>query len=431
MSYNLAYMQKIAVVGLGYVGLPLALLAEERDFDVLGIDLSKQKLALLKEKISPIADKDASNRLHSSKIQFTDDFTKLSEVDVAIVCVPTPVNENKTPDLSIVKAAALSAATNLEDGSLLIIESTINPGVCDEILIPAIEEQTNHKIGKTLFIAHCPERINPGDPKWHVGNINRVLGADSKDSLDMAYDFYSKLLDAKIKKMGSLKEAEAVKIVENSFRDINIAFVNELAMSFEKLGINVNNVIDGAATKPFAFMAHYPGIGVGGHCIPVDPYYLIEYAHGRGFEHHFLKLARSINEDMPVYAIDTIEKALIENAEGDLKGKKVTVLGLSYKANIGDARESPAKIVIRTLEQRGAIVTTFDPYFLNISTAKTLPEALKNTKIVILVTAHDEFKSINPADLAGSSIFLDGRNALADLANVFSEYNIKYIGIGS
>jgi nucleotide sugar dehydrogenase len=422
-------MKKIAVVGLGYVGLPLALLAEEKGFEVTGIDLSKKKLLMLKKRESPIDDKDTKERLKNSSIDFTNDFASLNLTDIAIICVPTPVSKDKMPDLSIVKNASVSAAKNLKNGSLLIIESTINPGVCDEVIIPAIESETKHKIGKTLHIAHCPERINPGDPEWHIGNINRVLGANSEEALEIAHNFYSNLIDAQIKKMETLKEAEACKIVENSFRDINIAFVNELAMSFSKLGINVNNVIDGAATKPFAFMAHYPGIGVGGHCIPVDPYYLIEYAKGRGFEHHFLKLARSINENMPIYSVDKIEETMIENGLGSLKDKKVTVLGLSYKADVGDDRESPAKAVISTLESRGAIVETFDPYFLDKSTCKNLDQAIHNKDVVILVTSHKEYADIDIEKLKQKCIFFDGRNYLRSSVKQFENSNVIYIGI--
>jgi len=423
-------MQKIAVIGLGYVGLPLALLAEKKGFSVTGLDLDAKKLALLKKHILMIDDKQADQRLQKSKITFSKDFSKLAHVNIAIVCVPTPVKKDKSPDLSIVKTAVLSAAKNLKSGSLLIIESTINPGVCDEVISPMIEQATEHKIGKTLHLAHCPERINPGDPKWHVGNIPRVLGAASEESLELAYNFYSKLVGAQIKKMGSLKEAEAVKIVENSFRDINIAFVNELAMSFSKIGINVNNVIDGAATKPFAFMAHYPGIGVGGHCIPVDPYYLIEYARINGFEHHFLSLARSINEGMPIYAIDTIEKALIEKKHVNLNNKRVAVLGLSYKPNVGDDRESPAKTIINSLRERGADVATYDPYFVDKSTHKSLDDVLKDRSIVIIVTAHDEFKTITPVQLMSAVLLFDGRNCLSSIKIDLEKQHVAYIGIG-
>ena len=185
------------------------------------------------------------------------------------------------PNLNPVKNAVSSIAPLLKKHALLIIESTVNPGVCDEVVLPLLEEQSGMKVGTDIYLAHCPERINPGDTKWNVENINRVVGASSKTGLKLAKEFYESIITGEVKAMGSLKEAEAVKIIENSFRDVNIAFVNELAMSFDKLGINIVNVIDGAATKPFAFMPHYPGIGVGGHCIPVDPYYLIEYAKNR------------------------------------------------------------------------------------------------------------------------------------------------------
>lgn len=423
-------MKKIAVIGLGYVGLPLALLAEEKGFDVIGIDLSKDKLAKLQKRQPVIDDVTANKQLAKSKMHFTDDFSVLKDVEIAVVCVPTPVDDNKNPDLRPVKGASTSAAKHLKPGSLLVIESTINPGVCDEVIIPLIEEETDHVIGKTLYVAHCPERINPGDPKWHVGNINRVLGADSEAALDIAYDFYDTLVDAQIKRMGSIKEAEACKVVENSFRDINIAFVNELAMSFDKLGINVNNVIDGAATKPFAFMAHYPGIGVGGHCIPVDPYYLIEYARDKGFDHKFLSLARNINESMPIYSINQLEQALIQKTGKSLHGARVAVLGLSYKSNVADDRESPAYVVIKELKERGVHVTAYDPYILDKSDVSSLPEALAEQDAVMLVTGHSEFKALTSKDLQGVSVLLDGRNVLTNKRSDFAESGIAYLGIG-
>lgn len=424
-------IKSIGVIGLGYVGLPLALQAEAKGFKVVGIEKSKHKLKALNNK-QPIIDDDiASKRLSDSKIEFTDDYSTLSSVDAAIVCVPTPVDKNKQPDLSLVRKAAVEAAQHLKEGSSLVIESTINPGVCEEVVIPAIEKATDHIIGKTLHLAHCPERINPGDDKWHVGNINRVVGAESPKGLELIANFYDQLIDAKVKRMGSIKEAEAVKIVENTFRDVNIAFVNELAMSFAKLGINVNNVIDGAATKPFAFMPHYPGIGVGGHCIPVDPYYLIEYARGKGFKHKFLSLARSINESMPVYAVDALESIFIEKAQGTLEDKKVLVLGLSYKSDVGDDRESPAYTVIDALKARKANVTTFDPYISSTSSPDNLDVAIADKDAVILVTKHREFLELSPQSLAHLTAFIDGRNAFADKRDQFFEHNVEYVGIGT
>lgn len=423
-------MKKVAVIGLGYVGLPLALLAESKGYEVTGIDLSEPKLAKLREHEPVIDDAIANKQLAKSKMTFTDDFSQLKAVGIAVVCVPTPVDKNKTPDLTLVKGAAVSSAKNLKPGSLLVIESTINPGVCEEILVPLIEKETDHIIGKTLHIAHCPERINPGDKKWHVGNINRVLGANSDEALEIAYQFYDTIIDAKIKKMANIKEAEACKVVENSFRDVNIAFVNELAMSFDKLGINVKNVIDGAATKPFAFMAHYPGVGVGGHCIPVDPYYLIEYAKDKGFDHKFLSLARNINESMPVYAVNQLESALIQKTGKTLEGANVAVLGLSYKSNVADDRESPSYVVIDHLKRRGANVVAYDPYILDKSDVKTLEAAVTDKDAIIIATSHREFLELQASQLSGVSVLLDGRNALIDKANKLNRANIEYLGIG-
>lgn len=424
-------MKKIAVIGMGYVGLPLALLAGEKGFDVIGVEVSKAKLTKLQKRESVIDDEIAGKQIKTTTVKFSDDLSLLSDVDIAIICVPTPVDEAKNPDLTLVKTASLQAAQHLKPGSLLVVESTINPGVCDEVIIPLIESETEHVVGKTLHVAHCPERINPGDPKWHVGNINRVVGASSEEGLDMAYDFYDELIDAKVKKMGSIKEAEACKVVENSFRDINIAFVNELAMSFDKLGINVFNVIDGAATKPFAFMAHYPGIGVGGHCIPVDPYYLIEYARANGFDHKFLSLARNINESMPIYSVDKLEQALIEKTSRSLDGANVAVLGLSYKANVADDRESPAYTVIKALKDRGAHVTAYDPYILDKSDVQTLDEALSGQNAAIIVTAHQEFLSMTPEQLKDISVIFDGRGALKQHATMSSATGVLYSGISS
>lgn len=423
-------VKKIAVVGLGYVGLPLALLAETKGFTVTGIDLNSGRVAKLKAGKSPIDEPLTVSQVEKSKINFTSSFEDIADVDAVIICVPTPVDESKTPDLGPVIGAVKSSVPKMKKGSLLVIESTINPGVCDEVVIPLVEEISSHKVGETIHVAHCPERINPGDPKWHVGNINRVLGANSKEGLELAYDFYSNLVDAEVKKMGSIKEAEAVKVVENSFRDINIAFVNELAMSFDKLGINVNNVIDGAATKPFAFMPHYPGVGVGGHCIPVDPYYLIEYARGKGFDHKFLTLARNINEAMPLNVVESVDKALKESSKDGLKEKKVLVLGLSYKPNVADDRMSPSYSIIEQLEKSGAVVSTFDPFILDKSSEKTLKSALKDKDVIILATTHKQFLEINLADIDEGTIFFDGKNSFSDQKAEFEAKGIKHLAIG-
>lgn len=421
----------MAVIGLGYVGLPLALLASEKGYKSVGIEKDANKVDIINDKKSPIADKELEKSIKKHPFQASTDTTLIKDADIVIICVPTPVKNHREPDLSPLKGASQEVAQNLKKGALLIIESTINPGVCDDIIIPLVEEASGMKAGKDFYLAHCPERINPGDPNFSVRNINRVVGAQSNEGLQRATKFYESIIEAEIKPMGSLKEAEAVKVVENSFRDINIAFVNELAMSFHKLGINIENVIDGAATKPFAFMAHRPGCGVGGHCIPVDPYYLIEYARGFGFEHDFLNLARRINSRMPEFTVELLQDAL--NDVGlPMKNTKVALLGLAYKADVDDDRESPAYEIRDLLNKHGMKVITYDPYIPSGSSVKTLDEAVIDTQAVIIATSHSEFKKITP-DLLNKNeikVVVDGRNLLRENQNDLKAANVIYKGIG-
>lgn len=420
--------KKVTVVGLGYVGLPLAVLARLKGYDVQGIDLDKDKNQSINNGDSPIHDEFVESNLEQGYIKASDSFEIVKTSDVVLVCVPTPVHNDFQPDLGPLKGACSSIAKNIKRGTLLIIESTINPGVCDEILLPLIEKESGLEGGKDFHLTHCPERINPGDPKWTVQNIPRVVGSLSKEGLKRSVEFYESIIDANIKPMGSLKEAEAVKVVENSFRDINIAFVNELAMSFSKLGINVVNVIDGAATKPFAFMPHYPGVGVGGHCIPVDPYYLIEYAKQSGFDHDFLLLARNINKRMPEFTLGILQDALNE-AGLALSKSKVTVLGISYKPDVADDRESPSYKLVELLKNKKADVKTFDPHFMDKSSANDLSDAL-NTDAIVLATAHSEFRDIDPVQMkkAGVKVVVDGRNRLDK--DKFLKAGLIYKGVG-
>ena len=419
----------IAVIGLGYVGLPLTLLAEKKGYKVVGIDTDKNKIELLKKRISPFSDKEISKKLLNSSIEFENYFIKIKEASIVTICVPTPIYDNHMPNLEPVERACDEIAPHIKKGQLIILESSVNPGVSEEIVLPILEKGSGLKGGKDFYLAHCPERINPGDKKWNVENINRVVGALEEKGLKMAINFYRSIISGEVKPMNSLKEAEAVKIVENSFRDINIAFVNELAMSFSRLGIDVVKVIEGAATKPFSFMPHFPGCGVGGHCIPVDPYYLIEYAKEKGFEHDFLRLARRINNRMPKFTADITAKGLNEKRIA-INGTKVTVLGLAYKPNIDDFRESPSFEIIKKLEEYGAEIETFDPYVLEKSTAKNLEEALNGSVAVIIATAHDVFKNLTPEYLVdkGIKVVIDGRNCLPK--EKYVKAGLIYKGIG-
>lgn len=419
----------IAVVGLGYVGLPLALLANRKGYKVIGIDVSSEKVELLNKRTAPFADPDIADQLKNSSLEATTDFSRIKDTSIIIICVPTPVYKDHMPNLEPVENACRSVGKFLSKDQLVILESTVNPGVCENIVLSIFEKESGLKCGGDFYLAHCPERINPGDKKWTVGNINRVVGGFDESSLQKAALFYQSIISAEIKPMASLKEAEAVKIVENTFRDINIAFVNELAMSFSKLGIDLVNVINGAATKPFAFMPHYPGAGVGGHCIPVDPYYLIDYAKQNGFNHEFLSLARRINNGMPKFAVELAAKGLNE-AGVAVKGAKVAVLGLAYKPEIGDCRESPSFEMIKELEKRGAEVVSYDPFVLDKSTLKTLDEAVKSTDAVVIATSHKVFKELEPDYFLknGVKVVVDGRNCLPK--EKFVEADIVYKGIG-
>ncbi|MDQ5885943.1 MAG: UDP-N-acetyl-D-glucosamine dehydrogenase [Patescibacteria group bacterium] len=413
---------KVYVIGLGYVGLPLALLTQSKGYLVTGVDFDSQKVTQINKGISPFVDDEITSQLNNNPVRAQDSYKDIESADIIVVCVPTPVDTEFMPDLGPVRAACKEIGSSLQKDQLIIIESTINPGVCDDEIIPLLEKYSGLRCGRDFSVAHCPERINPGDKTWNVANIPRVVGANDSRSLGRATDFYEAIIDGTIKPMGSLKEAEAVKVVENSFRDINIAFVNELAMSFSMLGIDVVNVIDGAATKPFAFMPHYPGAGVGGHCIPVDPYYLIEYAKTKGFTHKFLAVARDINNSMPDFVVQRLIEA--RDSDSDLEGLHVAVLGLSYKPNVGDLRESPALKIVKILASKGAIVKVHDPYIdssnqsfsklENVEIKNSLKEALTDVKAVLVVTAHDEFLNLNFKTIAdnGTTIIIDGRNCL-------------------
>jgi len=418
----------VCVIGLGYVGLPLAIRCVEKGYKVYGLELDRAKVKMINRGISPIEEKYLEENLPRFTFEASTDEKVIKKSDIVLICVPTPVDEKFYPILEPVIKATKMIARNLKKGALVVLESTVNPGVCEEIIKP-IFDKAGFKIGKDVFISHCPERINPGDPKWNVTNIPRVVGSFEKRGLQKALKFYKSIVTGEIRPMKSIREAEAVKIVENSFRDINIAFVNELAKSFDKLGIDVKDVILGASTKPFAFMAHFPSCGVGGHCIPVDPYYLIERAKQSGFDHEFLKIARKINNSMPAYTVEMLQDALNE-IKMPMKGTPIGVLGVAYKANVDDVRESPAVKIIKQLEKYGATPLIFDPHIPERSTVKNLDELLKKSKAIILVTDHTEFKTIDPRTFKkfGIKVVIDGKNCFDK--NAIEKLGILYKGIG-
>lgn len=420
----------VTIVGIGYVGLPLACLCGEKGYTTFGISKEKAKVNMINKGISPIkGDKELASWVVQKYFTATTSFESVKKSDIVVICVPTPIDHMHNPDLEPVRSASKNIAKYLRKGQLVVMESTVNPGVCEEVIQPILEKGSGLRAGKDFYLAHSPERINPGDPKWNVRNIPRCVGALSQTGLKKAVKFYRSILEGEVRPMKSIKEAEATKIIENSFRDINIAFVNELAKSFEVLGIDLVDVIEGAKTKPFAFMAHYPSCGVGGHCIPVDPYYLIERARVAGFDHRFLKLARDINNSMPAYTVEQLMKGL-NQIRKPLKGTRVGLLGLSYKANVDDLRESPALDILDLLKKEGAIVDTFDPYFPDRSTVKDLESLLRKVEAVVVATNHREFLEVPTSAFKknGVKVIVDGKNCL-DKSKLVAA-GIIYRGIG-
>ncbi len=415
-------MKTIAVIGLGYVGLPLAVLCAKKENKVIGIDLNNEKISLINNGISPIKDDYIEKNLRKGMIFATNDYSFVKEASVVIICVPTPTDEKHIPDLSYVENASKSLSRHMADGQLVVLESTVHPGTTLEIVKPILDSS-----GKKYYLAHCPERIDPGNKKYTIETIPRVTGGVNADSTKKSADFYRSIISAEVIEVKSSTEAEATKIMENTFRDVNIAFMNEMAKSFDKAGIDIIDVIKGASSKPFGFMPHYPGAGVGGHCISVDPYYLIDNAKKYDFNHEFLLLARKINNSMPKYTVDLFTEEMNKLGKA-VKGAKVGILGLAYKGNIDDIRESPSLKIITLLKKKQAEVFVYDPYLLDKSDAESLQGLIGKVDYLVLVTDHKEFKEMDLSMLKNIKLIIDGRNCL-DKEKIIS-MGIKYKGIG-
>ncbi len=422
-------MKKVAVIGLGYVGLPLlCAIAKSGKYEVVGYNHSKKNIEKIKNKECPITDDLCEKELKELDLNVSVDVEILKDSDIFVICVPTPVLDDYTPDYTPLIDASELVTKYLKKSGVVIVESTVNPGSCDEVVMPVLLKG-NLKEGE-FTLAHCPERINPGDAKWNLYNIPRNVGANPSKKVKEVAEFYRNILDAEINEVSSLKIAEATKIVENTFRDINIAYVNELAKSFDKMDIDLVETLRASSNKPFAFLPHWPGRGVGGHCIAVDPYYLINRAAESGFNHKFLKLAREINNSMPKYTVDRLQGALNE-IEKPLKGTKILVLGLSYKENINDLRESPCLEVVSILKDKGADLKVYDPYVGEMSNVFSLEEGLKDVTAVLLCTAHNEFLKINDIleKYPNVKVVIDGMNKL-DKQKI-KNLGIIYKGIGA
>lgn len=421
-------MAKVAVVGLGYVGLPVATaIAEAKSYEVIGYDIDLSKVEQINSGKPPFADQDLEERLGKTSLIATTTAKDISGCDYYLICVPTPVKNDYVPDLEPLRSAAKLVGGQMSRGSSVIVESTVNPGVCEEIVLPILEEISGLKGGVDFELAHCPERINPGDRKWTIYNIPRNIGGLTDKGTESAAQFYRSFIEAEINVVPNLKIAEATKIVENTFRDINIAFVNELAKSFDAMGIDVVETIKGAANKPFGFLAHWPGAGVGGHCIPVDPYYLIKKAAQSGFDHEFLQQARDINNGMPEYMVDLIGKELNRH-KLPINGTKIFLYGLSYKPNVGDLRDSPALEIKSMLEELGADLICYDPFVPQLSTTSSVTEGLNSAEILVIATAHEEILDLDLGECLDLKGVVDGRNCLDP--DQVTKYGLTYKGIG-
>lgn len=414
----------IGIVGLGYVGLPLALAARAAGFRVLGFDLNASRVAAInagEQVISYIGADVMKTALKDGGLEATTDMTRLAEPDAILICVPTPITRNRDPDLSFVSATAESIGAVLRPGQLVVLESTTWPGTTREVVHPVLE-RGGLKVGHDVFLAFSPEREDPGNAHFSTGTIPKVVGADDPQSRALAVALYEKMI-SKVVAVSSAAAAEATKLTENIFRSINIALVNELKLVYDAMGVDVWEVIDAAATKPFGFMPFYPGPGLGGHCIPIDPFYLTWKAREFGMETRFIELAGQINTAMPRVVVDRLAEALNQAAGKGLKGARVLLIGAAYKKNIDDLRESPSLVLMELIEQRGGVCDFHDSHIDEIprtrehaslagrrSVALT-PDLVAGYDVVLVSTDHDD---VDYGLLASkAALIVDTRNAFA------------------
>lgn len=411
---------KVGIIGLGYVGLPLAVEFAKVGFTVTGIDVDERKTESINKGISYIQDiptEEVKKLVGEGKLKATTDFSVLKELDTVNICVPTPLRKSKDPDISYIIAATKEIAKYLHKGQLIILESTTYPGTTEEVMLPMLENM-GLKGGEDFSLAFSPERVDPGNPKYNTENIPKVVGGYTKQCTELAAALYRQAIEI-VFPVSSTRVAETVKLLENSFRSVNIGMVNELTIICNKLGVDVWEVIDAAATKPFGFMPFYPGPGIGGHCIPLDPHYLSWRVRLEGYEAKFIELAGQINRAMPEYVINKLADAL--NAkERTLKGAKVLVLGVAYKKDIDDVRESPALEVIKLLQKKGVSVSYHDPYIaglgheqIDLQSVPLTDAVLRETDAVVIITNHSCFDYAKICSLA--PLVLDTRNATKKL----------------
>ncbi len=406
---------RIGVVGLGYVGLPLAVEFARAGFTVTGIDVSREKIRRVNAGDSYVGDIPNSTLgrlVDDGKLAATTDISAVLDLDTINICVPTPLRKTKDPDMSYIVSACQEVTSHLHTGMLVILESTTYPGTTDELVLPMLAK-SGLEVGADFFLCFSPERVDPGNPRFQTANIPKVVGGVTPACTEMGRLFYSQALEHVVP-VSSTQVAEMVKLLENTFRMINIGLVNELAMMCGRMGIDVWEVIDGAATKPFGFMPFYPGPGLGGHCIPIDPFYLSWKTRQAGIEARFIELAGYINGQMPHFVVEKVQMALNEAAK-PVMGSHIHVMGVAYKRNIEDLRESPALDVMMLLQRRGARISYSDPHVPlvridGLDLSATPEETAGEADCVVIVTDHSIF---DYAALVGRSrLIVDTRNAL-------------------
>jgi UDP-N-acetyl-D-glucosamine dehydrogenase len=421
-----------AVIGLGYVGLPLALEIASAGFRVVGIDLDQNKIATLKagkSYIGDVSDKTIAEAMKTRRFTQTLDFNSLRDVDSVSICVPTPLSKSRDPDISFILSATKQIREYLHAGQLIVLESTTYPGTTAELVLPELES-SGLRVGKDFFLAFSPERIDPGNTAFNTRNTPKIVGGITAQCAEIASVFYSQFIERVIA-VSSSKCAEMVKLLENTFRSVNIGMVNELALMCDVLGVDVYEVIDAAATKPFGFIPFYPGPGLGGHCIPIDPHYLAWKLKALNFQARFIGLAAEINGKMPTVVTTMVGEGLNRFSKS-IRGSKILVLGVAYKKNVSDCRESPALDVMRMLIEKGAVLSYSDPF---VATLRMNGQTLKSVDLtsaniasqdcIIILTDHGtyDFQMI----IAAAKLVVDTRNATKDL----QQFKDKIIKLGA
>jgi UDP-N-acetyl-D-glucosamine dehydrogenase len=411
---------KVGVIGLGYVGLPLAVEFARQGFRVTGFDVDQTKARAINDGRSYIPDvpeADLASAVNAGRLQATADMSRLSDMDVIDIAVPTPLRKTKDPDLSYVVQAVEACADALQPGQLIVLESTTYPGTTDEVVQPMLEAR-GLNADVDFFLAFSPERVDPGNPQYQTRNIPKIVGGVGPASTDVAAALYSSAVDTVVP-VSSTRVAEMVKLLENTFRAVNIGLVNEIALMSHKMDIDVWEVIDAARTKPFGFMPFYPGPGLGGHCIPIDPFYLSWKARQSGFECRFIELAGHVNSSMPDYVVERVAEAL-NTVRKPINGSRILLVGVAYKKNVNDMRESPALDILELLVRRGAVVSYCDPWVpelthnARVMRSTELSSALaERPDCAIICTDHAAFDY--DALVSSGTLIVDTRNALRGL----------------